>query len=216
MRFETEEGPLDFTPRRLVVAGWTGRDEAALKHHIAELAEIGVKGPSRAPLFYSAAAALMTTASEIEALGPQTSGEVEPLVIRARGALWLGLGSDHTDRGLEAVSVNHSKQICPKIAAAALWRLDTVMDPDAVELRSWIAEDGAWTLYQEGRLSEIRPLGELIAGAALGEEEAIFCGTIPAIGGIRPAPRFRMALRDPGTGREIGHEYQIRSLPVVQ
>lgn len=215
MRFDTEDGPLDFTPARLVVAGWTARDRAALDHHIEELAALGVPGPSRVPLYYSASAALLIRADAIEALGGETSGEAEPLVIRARGGWWLGLASDHTDRGLEAWSVNHSKQICPKIAAGALWRLDPAADLDALELRSWIDEGAGWTLYQDGTLAKIRPLRELWEGCGLSDGEAMLGGTLGAIGGVRPARRFRMALRDPATGREISHEYAVSVLPVV-
>src|SRR5580692_1282255 len=34
------------TVDNLVVAGWTGRDRAAVEHHIKELAAIGVKAPA--------------------------------------------------------------------------------------------------------------------------------------------------------------------------
>ena len=216
MRFETELEPLDARLGRLVVAGWTGRDEAAVRHHIDELAALGVPAPSKIPLFYATSPALLTAATEIDALGAETSGEAEPLIVRSGGTVWLGLASDHTDRGLEAHSVAHSKQICPKPAAETLWRLDSVADPDALTLRSWIDEGAGWTLYQSGALAEIRPLAELIAGAGLGEDEAMLCGTLPAIGGVRPAARFRMALGDPATGREISAEYTVRSLPVVK
>ena len=151
----------------------------------------------------------------IDALGGESSGEAEPFVIRAGGALWLGLASDHTDRGLEAHSVARSKQICAKPVAGALWRLDEVADPEALELRSWIEAGGEWVEYQAGALTAIRPLDELIAGAALGEGEAMLCGTLPAIGGVRPAARFRMSLSDPARGRVISHEYETRTLAVV-
>ena len=215
MRFETENGALDVEVARLIVAGWTGRDEAAVRHHIDELAEIGVPAPSTIPLYYRASASLLTQASRIEVLGEESSGEAEPFVLRTGGALWLGLGSDHTDRGLEAHSVAHSKQICAKPVASTLWRMDGVADLDTVELRSWIHEGGEWVDYQEGTLAAIRPLGELIDGAALSESEAVLCGTLGAIGGVRPAARFRMELRDPASGRAISHEYEAKALPVI-
>ena len=215
MRFETENGALDVEVARLIVAGWTGRDEAAVRHHIDELAEIGVPAPSTIPLYYRASASLLTQASRIEVLGEESSGEAEPFVLRTGGALWLGLGSDHTDRGLEAHSVAHSKQICAKPVASTLWRMEGVDDLDTVELRSWVHEGGDWVVYQEGTLAAIRPLGELIDGAALGESEAVLCGTLGAIGGVRPAARFRMELRDPASGRAISHEYEAKALPVI-
>ena len=61
----------------LVIAGWTGRDEQALRKHIRELEAIGVKPPKSTPIFYRVAASLFTHAEEIQASGPDTSGEVE-------------------------------------------------------------------------------------------------------------------------------------------
>ena len=102
MKFETPTGPVDIAIRDVVVAGWTGRDAAAVTHHIEELSAIGVAPPSQVPLFYRVSNGLLTQAAEIQVLGQETSGEIEPLVIRAGGETWLGLASDHTDRALEA------------------------------------------------------------------------------------------------------------------
>src|SRR5215472_2966723 len=59
----------------LVVAGWTGRDKAAVEKHIAELEAIGVKRPASTPIFYRASAVRITTDETIEALGDASSGE---------------------------------------------------------------------------------------------------------------------------------------------
>ncbi|MDQ2801898.1 MAG: DUF2848 family protein, partial [Pseudomonadota bacterium] len=40
-------------------------------------------------------------------------------------------------------------------------------------------------------------------------------GTLPAIGGIRPAGRFAMALHDPVLDRTVRHEYAVETLPVA-
>ncbi|MFL5183218.1 MAG: DUF2848 family protein, partial [Microvirga sp.] len=42
--------PLTADIDTLVIAGWAGRDEAALRHHIEELAAIGVPRPSAVPV----------------------------------------------------------------------------------------------------------------------------------------------------------------------
>ena len=59
LSFELADGgsprTLDFEARRLVIAGWTGRDAAAIAHHIEELAALGVPAPSAVPLFYRVA-----------------------------------------------------------------------------------------------------------------------------------------------------------------
>ena len=217
MEFDTDLGdPLALAPTALTVAGWTGRDHAAVAHHIEELAAIGVPRPSATPLFYRCAPDLLTQAETIAVLGPETSGEAEPFLIRAGGALWLGLGSDHTDRGLEATSVAHSKQVCAKPVARALWALDPMADRlDSLELRSWIREGADWAPYQEGTLAAIRPLAEVLAAAPLGEGAAMLCGTLPAIGGVRPGSAWRMTLTDPAAGRAIALEYAVETLPVV-
>jgi hypothetical protein len=43
----------------------------------------------------------------------------------------------------------------------------------------------------------------------------MFCGTLGAIGGIRPASHFEMELEDPVLGRTLRHAYAINVLPVV-
>ncbi|HEX7217928.1 MAG TPA: DUF2848 family protein, partial [Burkholderiales bacterium] len=53
---------MTFQPSELVIAGWTGRDEAALRKHLRELEEIGVKPPKTTPIFYRVAATLFTYA----------------------------------------------------------------------------------------------------------------------------------------------------------
>jgi hypothetical protein len=65
----------------LIIAGWTGRDEKAIRHHIEELAAIGVPRPSTVPLFYRVAATQLTQTAHLQALGPDSSGEVEPVVV---------------------------------------------------------------------------------------------------------------------------------------
>jgi hypothetical protein len=43
----------------------------------------------------------------------------------------------------------------------------------------------------------------------------MYCGTLGAIGGIRPAVRFEMELEDPVLSRTLKHAYDINILPVV-
>src|SRR3954454_18425132 len=87
----------------LIVAGWTGRDTAALEHHIEELAAIGVPRPSSVPVFYRTSVNGLTQTDRLEVLGPDTSGEAEPVLLNISGEVWLGVGSDHTDRKAETM-----------------------------------------------------------------------------------------------------------------
>lgn len=219
----------DVTPSALVVAGWTGRDRAAIDHHIEELAALGVPRPSQVPLYYRVSAQMVTQATTIEVLGEDSSGEVEPVLLRCGGRWWLTVGSDHTDRRVEAYSVAVSKQMCPKPVAELAWDWDEVeAHQDEIELRSRILEGGDWVDYQRGTLAAIRPLRELIDGHARGADAAasfpegflMTCGTLAALPdaagrGVRPARQMELELHDPRLGRRIVHRYAVRSLPIV-
>jgi Protein of unknown function (DUF2848) len=203
----------------LVIAGWTGRDEAALRHHIEELAAIGVPRPSSVPVFYRVAASNVSQTQRLEVLGPDTSGEAEPVIVSLADGLWLGVGSDHTDRKAETMGIALSKQLCGKVVGRELWRLDEVEAHwDALMLRAWATIGGERRLYQEGPLANMRTPADLMARYGVSPLPAgttMFCGTLGAIGGIRPASRFEMALEDPVLGRTIRHAYEVSCLPVV-
>jgi len=218
---------IGFEPTDLVMAGWTGRDEAALQEHIEELAEHGVAPPSKTPLFYRVDPTLLAGAvGEITVVGDKTSGEAEVVILSLPDGLWIGLGSDHTDRAFEAHSVQLSKQLCRKPMAETIWSYEEVIDHwDDLILRAHITENGERVLYQEGRLEALRRPEELMSAyrAERGENDeaplpagaALFCGTMPAIGGIRPAIRFEMELEDPVMQRSLRHEVLIETLPVI-
>jgi len=196
---------------QLVIAGWTGRDEAALRKHIRELEEIGVKPPKTTPIFYRVAAELLTTASEIQVSGPDTSGEVEFVLLQKPDGLWVTVGSDHTDRKAETIGVSLSKQLCAKPMAKEAWRYAEVKDHwERLVLRSW--SDGE--LYQEGSVTAMRSPEDLLGRYALKPGWAMFCGTLAAKGGIRPAKLFRMELEDPVRRHKLSHAYRIEVLPV--
>lgn len=200
----------------VVIAGWTARDADAVQHHIDELADLGIAPPSQVPLYYRVANTLLTQADKIEVLGDQSSGEVEPLLIKSNGKTFLGLASDHTDRDLEVYSVAASKQACAKVIADALWDFDDIKDHlDDITLKCWVEEGGRKILYQEGTLSSIRPLAELCEGAGFTDGTAMLCGTFPAIGGVRPAGRYWMELSDPTSGKAIALSYSVSTLPVI-
>lgn len=208
------------TIESLIVAGWAGRDEDAIRHHIEELAAIGVPRPSSVPVYYRVSADNLTQADRLVVLGGDSSGEVEPVVIALADGLWMGLGSDHTDRKAETIGIALSKQMCGKPIGRTLWRFDEVENHwDRLVLRAWATIQGKRVLYQEGELAALRTPRDLIArlpgGASLPASSAMFCGTLGAIGGIRPAGRFEMELDDPVLGRKMRHAYDIECLPVV-
>lgn len=204
----------------LIVAGWTGRDTKALEHHVEELATLGVARPSSMPVFYRTSVDGLTQTTRLEVLGGDTSGEVEPVVLSFDGATWLGVGSDHTDRKLETLGIALSKQICGKVVGKDVWPLtDILLHWDKLVIRSHVVIDGQRVLYQEGPLVNMRTPSDLLSrydgSTALKSGSAMFCGTVAAIGGIRPASRFEMEIEDPLLGRRISHAYDVIALPVV-
>ena len=203
--------------RDLVIAGWTGRDVAALEKHVRELEAIGVKRPKTTPIFYRVAAALLTSDNTIEVLGDQSSGEAECVVYSLDDGLFVGVGSDHTDRKAEAVGVSLSKQMCAKPVSRDVWRLeDVAVHWDKLVLRSYVSTEGRRRLYQEGPVAAMRPpteLFKLYCGGLLPAGTAMFCGTLAVHGGIAPSETFEMELEDPVLGRKITHSYRVKTLP---
>ena len=207
------------TIEQAVIAGWTGRDAEAVEKHIKELEVLGVKRPATTPIFYRVGAARLTTDASIEVLGEKSSGEVEFVLLQMQGALWVGTGSDHTDREVEAYGVSVSKQMCEKPIAPPFWRFDDVAGHwDRLMLRSYATIRGQRTLYQEGPVSAMRHPEDLLARfsrSGLADGTLMFCGTLAVHGGVRPAQRFEFELEDPVKGRKIQHGYDVVSLPIL-
>jgi len=203
-----------------IIAGWTGRDRAAMEKHIVELEALGVKRPASTPIFYRVAAARLTTAAEIEASGGDSSGEVEFFLATIDSRLWVGVGSDHTDRKVETIGVTISKQMCDKPVGTEIWPYDEVAGHwDKLILRSYAVEAGKRSLYQEGPVTTMLDPLDLIARypagkGRLAEGALMFCGTLAAKGGIRPSERFEIELEDPVLDRKLTHAYDIACLPV--
>ena len=205
--------------RNLVIAGWTGRNVAALEAHIKELEALGVKRPKTVPIFYRNAASLLTTAPAIECVGGKSSGEVEFVLYSLDDGLWLGVGSDHTDRMAETIAVTLSKQMCAKPVGPQLWRYDEVKPHwDKLRLRSFVSGEGAARRpYQEGSVTNMRSPEELIklytGGDALPPGTAMFCGTFAVHGGFSYSGNFEMELEDPVLNRKLTHSYRVIELP---
>lgn len=209
---------------RVIIAGWTGRNKDAMEAHIAELEEIGVARPKRMPMFYRVSKDRITTASIIEAIGTASSGEVEFFLIKIDGEIYVGAGSDHTDREAETQGVTLSKQMCDKPISATLWPLAELKDHwTQLLLRSTIVdESGGRIIYQDGSVEAMLAPDDLLtrfahedARGGLCDGDLMMCGTLPAIGGIRRAARFEFELIDPVRKQKITHGYDIVELPIV-
>jgi len=204
-----------------VIAGWTGRDAAAVEKHIVELEALGVKRPATTPIFYRVSSARLTTADTIEVLGKQSSGEVEFILLQADGKLWVGAGSDHTDRKVEAYNVSVSKEMCDKPVAQIFWPYEYLVDHwDSLILRSFAVGNGTKRLYQEGTVTAMLAPDDLIRryskNGILPEGTLMFCGTLPVKGEFATgSERFEFELEDPIANRSLCHFYNMVTLPVM-
>ncbi|ASR39322.1 hypothetical protein BAY61_15605 [Prauserella marina] len=206
---------LTVSPERLVIAGYTAKDETSVAAHIAELAEIGVPAPPSVPAFYDLDPALLTPEPVVEVSGAKTSGEVEPVIIRHEGRFFLAVGSDHTDREIERTGIAESKAACPKPVGGTVADIGSVrsglstLDWDGVLAEADV--DGQ--PYQKGAISTLRYPSELLERmtATLGEvtgDLVLFCGTLPLPGGrfeYGTSWRIRVELPD---GTALSHAYE--------
>ncbi|PQV52106.1 DUF2848 domain-containing protein [Paraburkholderia sp. BL21I4N1] len=205
---------------RLTIAGWAGRDQAAIEHHIAELAELGVKRPSTTPCFYRLGAELLTQAEQIDVIGARSSGEAECVLVNGKAGLLVTIGSDHTDREVEAYGVTVSKQVCPKPLARDAWRFDDVSSHwDQLELRAYAVTNGERRVYQQGSVASLLPAVDLLTRAPLAPGAAMYCGTLAVQGGIigmLDGDALELELHDPILNRTLRHAYRVHALPIVE
>jgi len=210
---------IDFVPTRVVVAGYTGRNQAAVKAHVSELAAQGIPAPQEIPAVFRITFDRLTTGSELEVVGERTSGEAEVVLLVDADRIWVAVGSDHTDRELEKVDISASKQVCPKPVSSEVWNYADVRGRwDDLVSRTWVGEAGREERDQEGCMSAILSPEDLLSilrshmGKPL-DGSVIYTGTIPLRGGIFLAkPYFEAELFDRPTGRSLRCQYRVRRI----
>jgi hypothetical protein len=202
----------------LVIASWTGRDPVKIEKNIAKLQAMGIPRPSKVPSFYRVGVNLLTTDEQIDVVGADGSGEAEFVLVSLQNGLFVGVGSDHTDRKVEAYNATVSKQMCPKPISRELWPLNDVNPHwDQLVLRSWVTRNGQRELYQEGPVTTMLAPHDLISryrngNGILPVGTAMYCGTLPVLGEIGGGEQFELELSDELTNLRLRHGYKIRSL----
>jgi len=209
---ETQAGVsrLQFDVKCLVAAGYTGRNRKDVLQHIEELSKLGVKPPEKVPAKYVLSPQQLTTKNKISVSGNSTSGEVE-YVILIGPEIYIGIGSDHTDREIERSDVLESKRACPKLMGSKIWRLSDLEGHwDSLLLSSWIRKGGEEIPYQHSDLTSMMVPREVIREMDEKEEgTVIFSGTPTLLQETTYASHFREKLQDPILGRHIDHEYDV-------
>jgi 4-hydroxyphenylacetate 3-monooxygenase len=208
----TRPGTMDI--RRMYNLGSATRDPQTAVAHQQEVAKSGIHiaFDVPAPRIYPIALHALTTDDEVFVQTDRTSGEVE-IVIHVGDEVYVGVGSDHTDRAMETVSIPGSKQACANHLAPTLWPYAAIRDVwDTCILRSWV--DGR--LYQEvGVNAFIRPedILEILRARVPNMPQrdfTVFCGTIVSVDKeLGFGADWRYELEMPGTGRRIGASYSV-------
>lgn len=214
-----ESGPrlLRLAPSRIYNLGSATRDKISAEAHQEEVADIGVKiaFDRPAPRVYPMDPAIVTTADRVGVLNDQTSGEVE-IVLVVTDDLYVGVGSDHTDRILEKTSILWSKQACANVIAPRLWRFAEIAD-------HW--DQCRLTMEYDGRPYQDVAVGVFLQPARILEilkqrllhmparDYLVFCGTYATVDKkLHFGTRWSFAMRDAVLGRAIEHAYTVVNL----
>jgi hypothetical protein len=206
---------LRFQPEIVALAGFSGRDQRAVRKHIEELARIGVRTPEEWPVIYAVTTDRVTTASRIEVLHGETSGELEFAIVLTNGQQYVAVASDHTDRKGERVDIALSKQAVQRVISRDVWRVADVADRwDDITLRSYVRGNGDRRLYQSGNTGALLPVDRLVdlvqrrCRRPLGNA-IIFSGTLPVIGSVVFAPHFEVEMTCPAKGWTLRASYDV-------
>ncbi len=223
MQFEAtvmEEGGsrlATFPVRRMYNLGSATRDAGRAVAHQVEAADAGVFIATDVPTprIYPISRDTLVTGTEVFVQCPRTSGEVE-IVIHVADQVYVGVGSDHTDRALERTSIPWSKQNCANVLAPVLWPFEPMRDRwDRCVLRSWV--DGR--PYQEVGVDVFLHPDEilrLLPQRLLDMQErdyTVFCGTYVSLSKeFGFGHRWEVELDDPAGERRIRHAYTVHDL----
>ncbi|HYF52335.1 MAG TPA: DUF2848 family protein [Planctomycetota bacterium] len=217
--------PLKITATSMINLGYVGRDEAAVRHHIEELAREGVPPPASIPMKIPMPLSALSLEEQIDVASEKTSGEVEAVFLFQGKKTYVGIGSDHTDRALERSDMALSKQVCPNVLGRRVWDFDEIKNVwEKLELRSWVRDEcDTETLYQHAPLSSMLPAQRLIdcALSALKDPAAheglvMYTGTVGLLHKQFVYARgFRCELFNPTNDRRLGCAYKVRTLSSI-
>ena len=215
----TQNLSLDY--RFVFAVGYTGRDTEKILSHIRELeTDLGVPAPARIPTIFPLSPYLVTQSDILLDSCPRCSGKAEYVILLNNGHIYIGLGSDHTDRELEASSILKAKQVCGKPISHDLWDYNELQNHwDEISLRSWQIISGVEIPYQQGTLADILPVERIIQEiherTGIQDSCVIYAGTVPLLDGFRYGSRFRCEMEDLQLGRKLTLSYSISTAQVA-
>jgi len=202
---------LEFGIRKVINAGYTGRDQASVQAHIDELKGKGIPAPEETPVYFPVFPQCVTQKEVHDVLHENdNTGEAEYVLLFHGKDVFVAAGNDHTDRKLEEVDIPKAKQLYPNFISRDVWRLEDVLDHwDSLELQSWIEKDGEKVLFQNGKLGALMGPQELIEriGKIVDLPDldglVVFSGTIASLFNIDYSPCFEVSINDPIKNRSL-------------
>jgi Protein of unknown function (DUF2848) len=219
---KNEQTLLHFPVTRVYNLGFTIRDKAKMQAHLDEVAKEGVPPPStdNPPLIFPISNWATITDSDVTVQYAKTSGEVEIVTLVQGDEILVGVGSDHTDRALEAVDIPWSKQVTPNVLAPTVWRWSEVADHwDAVTMESYVTEKGQRKLFQKAGVAEFWTPIEMrdsLVGRIVPVKQGgliLFSGTVVSVDHqLSYATEWSIHMIDPVLKRRIDHTYHITVL----
>lgn len=207
----------DLSLARVFNLGSATRNPETARAHQDEVKHIGITiaFDVPAPRIYPMSTQVISTASEVTVQTERSSGEVE-IVLYMGDELYVGVGSDHTDRALEKVSIVWSKQACANVLAPTLWRFaDIAAHWDQCRMTSHVGGK----LYQDCSVAAfLRPedMLRILSERTLKlpkRDFMVFCGTIASLDKTMGfGADWAFAMTDPVLGRSISHTYSVVNL----
>ncbi|MBA1336019.1 MAG: hypothetical protein HPY66_1838 [Firmicutes bacterium] len=212
--------PIYFEVKKIINAGYTGRNQEEVMKHVEELKKIGVPAPDEIPTYFLKSGKKLTTENYCEVIDKDNTGEAEYVLLIAKDEIYVAAGSDHTDRKLEALNhIPKAKQVTPNFISRGVWRYEDVKDHwDEIKLTAWIGKNKQ-KVYQDATLAAIMSPEELIkrvrqlTGGKLEEGTVIFSGTVGAL--VQGAPfseEFHVELIDGKRNQTLSCKYEIKVL----
>lgn len=204
------------TVKRLLNAGYAGKNQEEVRAHVDELAKLGVPAPTTTPTLYPVSPYLAQQSRQVDVQHAKTSGEAEwALIIDDAGEELLTCACDHTDRQLETHGVAWSKNASPDVLAVKAWHYADVVDcMDEVRLTGWVGDER--TVIQDAPASALlEPSYWLQVLEERGERKpgtVLLSGTITMSDGEKQfSNRWGVALEHAALGR-IELEYEVRQM----
>ncbi|MBF7084711.1 DUF2848 family protein [Desulfallas sp. Bu1-1] len=208
---------LKFEVKKMINAGYTGRNQEEVQKHIDELKEKGIPAPDETPTYFAKFNDRITQDATIEVLDETDhSGEAEYVLLCTGNEIYVAAGSDHTDRKLEEDDIPKAKQVYPNTISKDVWRLSEVKDYwDEIILRGWVELKGRKVVYQEAPLAALLSPDDLIervkkiVDLPSLEGLVIYSGTVAGKVEVDYSPFFEAQLEDPKRKLVLSSGYRL-------